>query len=82
MLQVISLVLRSESCLTDWKKSLLVPPNKGSDNEDVGNYRGIILGCSVAKVFMRVMARRLGRFAEDKILTVHREGSHRRCSDQ
>ena len=33
---------------------------------------------------MRVMARRLGRFAEDKILTEAQEGfrSHRRCSDQ
>ena len=26
------------------------------------NYRGIVLGCSVAEVFMREMARMLGRF--------------------
>ena len=38
----------------------------------------------MAKVFIRVMARRLGRFAEDKILTEAQGGfrSHRRCSDQ
>ena len=33
---------------------------------------------------MRVMARRLGRFTEDRILTEAQRGfrSHRRCSDQ
>ena len=48
------------------------------------NYRGVTLGCSVAKVFMREMARRLGRFAEDRILTEAQGGfrSHKRCSDQ
>ena len=66
MLQVMNLVLRNESCLADWKRSLLVPLHKDGDNEEVGNYRGVVLGCSVATVFMRVIARRLGRFAEDK----------------
>ena len=58
--------------------------HKDGDNEEVGNYRGVALGCSVAKVFMRVMARRLGRFAEDRIL-MEAQGefrSHRSCSDQ
>ena len=79
MLQVMNLVLRSESCLADWKRSLLVASPKNSDNEEVRNYRRIALGCSVAKVFMRVMARRLGRFAEDRILTEPQGGfrSHR-----
>ena len=41
----------------------------------------IALGYSVAKVFMRVMARRLGRFAEDRIMTEAQGGfgSHRMC---
>ena len=65
---VINLVL-SETCPADWKRSLLVPLHKDSDSEKVGNYRGIALGYSVEKVFMKVMARRLGRFAEDRILT-------------
>ena len=45
---------------------------------------GIALGFSKAKVFMRVMARRLGRFDEDWILMEVPGGfrSHRRCSDQ
>ena len=46
-----------------------MPLHKDGDNEEVGNYRGIAVGCSMAMVFMRVMARRLGRFAEDRILT-------------
>ena len=29
----------------------------------------ISLDCSLAKVFMRVVARKLGRFSEDRILT-------------
>ena len=35
MLQVMNLVLWSESCLADWKKSLLVPLHKDGDNEKV-----------------------------------------------
>ena len=35
----------------------------------IGNYGRISLGCSMAKVFMRVLASRLGKFAEDRILT-------------
>ena len=38
----------------------------------------------MAKIFMRVMGRRLGWLAEDRILTEAQEGirSHRRCSGQ
>ena len=38
----------------------------------------------MVKVFVRVLARRTGRFAEDKILTEAQGGlrSGRRCSDQ
>ena len=82
ILQVMNLVLRSESCPADWKRSLLVSLHKDGDNEEEGNYRGIALGCSVAKVFMRTMTRRLARFAEDSILmdAQGRFRSHRRCS--
>ena len=67
MLHAMNLLLRSESCPADWKRGLLVVPlHKDGDNKEVGNYRGVALGCSVAKVYMRVMARRLGWFAEDK----------------
>ena len=69
MLQVMNLVLRSKSCMTDWKRSLLVTFRKDGDNAQVGNYREFALGCSMAKVFMRVMARRLGSFSENRILT-------------
>ena len=79
--QVMNLVLRRESCSADWKWSLLVPLHKDGDNEEVG----ITGDClSVARVFMRVMAWRLGRCAEDRILTEAEGGlrSHRRYSDQ
>ena len=58
--------------------------HKDVDNGEVGNYRGITLGCSVVKVFIRVLARRLGRFAEDRILMEAQGGfrSHTRYSDQ
>ena len=84
MLQVTTLVLRSESCPAVWKRSLLVPLHKDGDNEEVGNYSGIALGCNIVKVFLRMVAWRLGRFAEDKILMEAQGGfsSHRRCSDQ
>ena len=60
-----------------------MPLHKDGDNEEVGNYRGIILGCSVAKVFLKVVVRRLRRFAEDRILTEAQGGrSHRKCSNQ
>ena len=84
MLQVMNLMLGSESCLADWKRSLLVPLHKDGDNEGVGNYRAIALGYSVAKVFMRVMMRRMGRFVDNKVLTEAQGGfrSHGRYSDQ
>ena len=52
--------------------------------EQVRNYGGIALGCSVVKVFVRVLVRRLEKFAEDRILTEMQGGfrSGRRCSDQ
>ena len=49
------------------------------DNEKVGNCRRIILGCSMAMVFMGVMARWLGRFAEDRILTEAQGGFTDEC---
>ena len=45
------LVMKSECCPLDWKRSLLVPLHKGGDVEQVGNYRGIAIGYSVVKVF-------------------------------
>ena len=61
-----NVVMKSECCPLDWKRSLLVPFHKDGDVEGVRNYRGIVLGFSEVKVFVRVLAR---RFAEDRILT-------------
>ena len=84
MQQVINLVLRSESCPANWLRSLLVSLHNDGDYAVVGNYRRIALGCSVVKVFMRVMPRRLGWFAEDRIFTEAQKEfrSHRRDLDR
>ena len=65
MLLMMNVVMKSECSPLDWKRSLLVPLHKDSGVKQVGNYRRIALGCSVVKVFMRVLARKLERFAED-----------------
>ncbi len=38
-------------------------PHKDAYVEPVGNYRGIVLGCVVVKMFVRVLAGRLELFA-------------------
>ena len=58
---------KSECSPLDWKRSLLVPLHKDGDVKHVGNYRGIALGCSVVKVSVRILVRRLGRFSEERI---------------
>ena len=69
MLLMMNMVMKSECCPLDWKRSLLAPLHKDGDVEQVGNYRVIALGCCVGKVLVRVLERRLERFAEDRILT-------------
>ena len=51
--------------------------------EQVGDYRAIVLGCSVVKMSERI-GEEVGRFAKDMILTEAQGGlkSNRRCLDQ
>ena len=65
MLLMMNVVMKSECCPLDWKRSLLVSLHKDGNMEQVGNYRGTALGCSVVKVFVRLLVRRLGRFTEN-----------------
>ena len=69
---------------SEWRKSFVVPLYKSGDSEVAGNYRGIALGSCVAKVFTRVLTRRLGEYAEGRILTEAQGGfrAKRSCSDQ
>ena len=80
---MVNMVMKSECCPLDRKRSLLVLLHKDGAVEQVGNYRGITLGCSVVKVFVRVLAKKLGRFPENRILTEAQGGfgSGWRCSD-
>ena len=61
-----------------------MPLYKSGDPEVACNYRGIVLGSCVIKVFTRVLARRLGEYAEKRILTEAQGGFRvkRSCSDQ
>lgn len=53
------------------------------DSEVVGNYRGIAIGSCVAKVFTRLLTKRL-EYAEEQILMEAQGGfrAKRRCSEQ
>ena len=46
-----------------------MPLVKAGDKEVAGNYRGITLGCCVAKMMTRVLADRLNKFSENHIVT-------------
>ena len=52
LVDLLNIVLRSECCLEDWMKSLVVPLYKDGDAEVISNYKGISLGGYVAKIFL------------------------------
>ena len=49
MLLMMNVVMKSECCPLDWKRSLLVTLHKDGDVEQVGDYRGIALDYSVVE---------------------------------
>ena len=82
--QLLNIAIDEECVPSDWRKSYVVPLFKSGDTEVASNYRGIALGSCVAKVFTRCLTRRLGEFAEDRILT-EAQGwfrGKRSCADQ
>ena len=82
--QLMNLAITEEYVPSEWRKSFVVPLYKSGDPEVAGNYREIALGSCVAKVFTRVPTRRLGEYAEERILTEALGGfrAKRNCSDQ
>ena len=82
--QLLNIALDEECVPSDWRKSYVVPLFKSGDTEVASNYRGIALGSCVAKVFTRCLTRRLGEFAEERILTEAQGGfrGKRSCADQ
>ena len=82
--QLMNLAITEEYVLSEWRKSFVVPLYESGDPEVAGNYRGIVLGSCVAKVFTRVLTRRLSEYAEERILTEAQGGfrTKRSCSDQ
>ena len=85
LISLFNVVIQEECCPEDWLRYFVVPLFKDGDPDQVTtNYRGIALGSCVAKVFTRILSRRLGEFAEEYILT-EAQGefrSRRMCSDQ
>ena len=67
--QLMNLAITEEYVPSEWRKSYVMPLYKSGDPEVACNYRGIALGSCVAKVFTRVLTRRLGEYAEERILT-------------
>ena len=82
--QLLNIAIDEECVPSDWRKSYVVPLFKGGDTEVASNYRGIALGSCVTKVFTRCLTRRLGEFAEERILTEAQGGfrGKRSCADQ
>ena len=82
--QLMNLAITEEYVPSEWRKSYVMPLYKSGDPEVACNYRGIALGSCVAKVFTRVLTRRLGEYAEERILTEAQGGfrAKRSCSDQ
>ena len=77
--QLMNLAITEEYVPSEWRKSFVVPLYKSGDSEVA-----IVLGSCVAKVFTRVLTRRLGEYAEERILTEAQGGfqAKRSCSDQ
>jgi len=48
-----------------WRRSLIVPMFKDGDREELDNYRGIALSCTVGKVFERVLDERIRRNGDE-----------------
>ena len=61
-------MVKCESCTAYLNQNQLMSPHLDVDNEVVRNYRGFALVSTVAMICMNVLARRLCKFAEDKIL--------------
>ena len=61
MLLMMNVVMKSECCPFDWKRSLLVPIHKNGDVEQVGNYRGIVLGCNVVEGVSKSIGEEVGK---------------------
>ena len=70
--QLMNLAIIEKYVPSEWWKSFVVPLYKSGDPEVADNYKGITLGICVSKVFTRVLTRRLGEYAEERILTEHK----------
>ena len=61
---VLSLIWNSEEIPSDWKVGLVSPQFKTGDRQDVNDYRGITLLCTMGKVYGSILDARLKAFCE------------------
>ncbi len=68
----------------EWRRSLIVPVFKDGDKEELDNYRGIALSCTVGKVFERVLDERIRTVSEERVMKEAQGGFRkgRGCADQ
>ncbi len=68
LLRLVNYVFSTGIAPDVWNESLLTPIYKKGDRLDPGNYRGISIGSTVAKLFGKVLNNRLNRFIQDNRL--------------
>ncbi len=68
----------------EWSRSLIVPVFKEGDKQELDNYRGIALSCTVGKVFERVVEGRIREVSEAQVMREAQGGfrKDRRGADQ
>ena len=59
----------------EWRRSLIVPVFKDGDREELDNYWGIALSCTVGKVFERVLDERIRTVSEEMVMKEAQGGS-------
>jgi hypothetical protein len=70
-----------ESIPSSWGKSILAILYKKGDATDLGNYRGISLISNVAKLFTKVLDKRIRKFLNEKNFLAEEQGGFRSGRD-
>ncbi|XP_071960018.1 uncharacterized protein [Antedon mediterranea] len=72
-------------CIPDeWNNGTIVPIFKKGDRRNLDNYRGITLNSCIAKIYSRIISRRISEFLEEYDLLTEAQGGFRKdrqCED-
>ena len=67
-----------------WNEGCIIPIYKKGDRRDLNNYRGITLNSCVAKMFSKIIAKKISEFLEEHNILTEVQGGfryNRRCED-